>query len=167
MSQQNPFDAFDATYMASLNNAYKAAQVYQGGPTILPEGKYQCIVSAFSLKPSKVYQDELTLSLGFEVIQGELKGRTVYKFYDINPEYLDTLKTDMNTLGIDLTEDIRKLGDMSTANHILDQIVDIQVKHKKKQKGEGVYQNIFLNRSMGKANGGFQEVEDDDELPFE
>jgi hypothetical protein len=166
MNSNNPFRNMDSAYQASLNNAYKAAQVRQGSNSMLPEGKYQCAISIFSLKPNANYPDELSLMLGFEVISGDQKGVTAYKFYSINPENLDTLKTDMTKLGIDLTQDITILGEAQTADAILDQIVDITVKHKKRKDKEGFYQNIYINRSIGKASDQFQEV-DDDELPFE
>lgn len=169
MNSQNPFNQFDNAYMASLNNAYREAQSLRrtGTMPMLPEGKYQCIVSAFSLKPSKNYPDELNLMLGFEVISGDQKGITAYKFYAINPESVERLKTDMQILNIDLEDDISVLGEFKTADAILDQIVDITVKHKRKENGT-FFQNIYLNRSMGKASvNGFQPVEDDDELPFE
>lgn len=163
---QNPFDAFDAAYKASLNNAYRDAKLIDQQGYMLPEGKYQCIISAFSLKPSTKFPDELNLSLGFEIIQGDQKGMTAYKYYQIVPENLDRLKTDMNTLGINLEDDITKLGELQTADKILDQIVDISIKHKRRDDGKGFYQNVYLNRSHGKAGDSFQET-DDDENPFE
>ena len=164
---QNPFDAFDASYKASLNNAYRDAEVKSRRFTMLPEGKYQCIISSYEIKPSEMYADELTLKIGFEVISGDQKGIVAYKFYQIIPERMDTLKTDMTMLGIDLTGDISILGTAQTANKIVDLIVDITVRHKKKTDGKGFYQNIFINRCLGKAeNNEFTEV-DDDELPFE
>lgn len=167
MNSNNPFNQLDPAYQASLNNAYKAAQVLGGsGNASLPEGKYQCIIGSFSLKPNKNYPDELTLMLGFEVITGDQKGAVAYKFYAINPENLDRLKTDMNTLNVDLSDDITVLGEMKTADQILDQIVDITVKHKRKPDGRGFYQNVYLNRSHGKADQ-FQPVDNDDDNPFD
>ena len=165
----NPFDSFDSAYMASLNNAYRAAEAKGGGSFLPPEGKYQTIVSAFSLKPSKIFNDELTLNLGFEVLDGEHKGKTVYKYYSIIPEGLDLLKTDMTRLNIDLEDDIRKLGEMKTAEQIIDQVVDITIKHKKKKNGEGVYQNVYIDRSLGKVQPPFENFKevDDDQLPFD
>ena len=169
MNTNNPFRNMDAGYQASLNNAYRAATVRGGnGMAMLPEGKYQCIITAFSLKPNTKYPDELNLSLGFEVLTGDQKGVLVHKFYSIVPERLDTLKTDMVMLGVDLSDDITKLGELETADHLLDQIVNISVRHKKRPDGNGFFQNIFINRCLGKAGlpgEGFQEV-DDDELPF-
>lgn len=163
---QNPFKQLDSAYQASLRNAYKSAGVRQPGRAMLPEGRYQCIVSAFSLKENRNYPDELSLILGFEVLHGDQKGVTVYKFYNINPESLDILKTDLTIMNVDIEEDITLLGEMKTADKIIDQIVDITVKHKRKKDEQGYYQNIFLNRCLGKSSDYLQEVEDD-ELPFE
>ena len=167
MNNNNPFKQNDDAYQASLNNAYKAAQSYNNnGIRMLPEGKYQCIIDAFSLKPSKLYSDELNLILGFSVITGEHKGETVFKYYAITPENLDRLKTDMITLNIDLSEDITILGEMKTAEAILDQIVDINIKHRRKKNGEGFYQNVYIVRSLGKADDTFMETEPG-ETPFD
>lgn len=160
---QNPFKQLDSVYQASLNNAYRAATVRQGANRMLPEGKYQCIISAFSLKPSKAFPDELNLALGFEVLDGDQRGITTYKFYSITPERMEILKEDLMKLKIDLQDNIVNLGEESTANAILDQIVDITVKHKKRQNGDGFYQNLYITRSYGKE--GFTEV--DDETPFD
>ncbi len=165
---QNPFDSLDAAYRASLKNAYRDAETgYK--PRSLPEGKFQAVISAFVLKPSSKYPDELNLTLGFEVINGDQKGVTAYKFYSLTPEHIGRLKPDMETLGIDLEEDVTKLGERTTADKILDQIVDITVKHTKKKEGKGFYQNIYINRSVGKLSEGFQEVPEgeDDECPFD
>jgi hypothetical protein len=134
---------------------------------LLDEGKYQTIISAYSLKPSKKFEDELNLMLGFEIISGQNKGIIVYKFYAINPERIDTLKGDMQILGIDLEETgIRALGDPATADKILDLICDIQIKHKKRTDGNGVFQNVYLSKCLGKAEDNFMET-DDDECPFD
>lgn len=164
MNAQNPFSQLGRDYQASLNNAYRDAQNLSTGMRSLPEGKYQCIICAFSLRPSKQYPDELSLSLGFQVISGDQKNVIVYKYYAINPENLDRLKTDMETLKIDLHDDITNLGEADTAEAIIDQIVDITVKHKAKTDGKGFFQNIYINRAYGKNS--FTEIEDDDN-PFD
>ena len=165
---QNPFSSFDNAYMASLNNAYRDAETgYK--PRSLPEGKYQTVISAFALKPSTKFPDELNLALGFEVLSGDQKGVTAYKYYSITPEHISRLKNDMLVLGIDLEDDVSKLGELTTADKILDQIVDITIKHTQKKDGKGFYQNVYVNRSLGKISEGFQEVPEgeDDECPFD
>lgn len=162
----NPFNALDPAYLASLNNAYRAAEVKSKGITILPEGKYQAMISAYLLKPSKIYQDEMNLQLGFDILSGEHKGKTVYKYYSIIPEGLDMLKTDMVMLGIDLQDDITKLGDELIGQSILQTVVDITIRHKKAKNSERIYQNVYINRVAGNASEAFMEV-DDDESPFD
>ena len=162
----NPFSNFDATYIASLNNSYRDAQVRSSGRTQLPEGKYQCMIDYVALKPSQYYADEMQLILGFEVISGDQKGVRVNKYINIIPERMDQLKTDLSILGVDLGDDIVNLGEQETIEAILDQIVDITVKHKARENGKGFFMNIFLNRSHGKAAATMQEVEDDDN-PFD
>lgn len=163
---QNPFNQLDAAYQASLRNAYKEAEVRRPGMVVLPEGNYQCMITSFSLKENPNYADELSLMLGFEVLTGDQKGVTVYKYYNINPESLDILKTDLTTLNVDIDHDITLLGEMKTADKILDQIVDVRIKHKQKRDGSGHYQNIYITRCLGKNANQFTEVQDD-KLPFE
>jgi len=161
----NPFDQFGPDYISSLNNSYRDAKIKTRSSGIVPEGKYQTIVTYIALKPSRVYQNELQLAMSFEILDGEYRGTSVMKYTPIIPENMERLKTDLYILGIDLEDDVTKLGDQSTIEMILDQIVDITVKHKAREKSDGVYQNIFINRSHGKPSGDFEETEDDDN-PF-
>lgn len=162
---QNPFDSYDEAYKASLNNAYRNAEVKRYNNYMIPEGKYQCVIISFALKPSKQFIDELNLNLGFEILEGPCKGANLYKFYPITPEQIERLKTDMKTLDIDLGDDVTKLGDYTIAQQILDKVVDVTVKHHKKTKGDGFYQNVYINRCVGKMD--MTPVENDDDCPFE
>lgn len=161
----NPFDSFDATYIASLNNAYRDAKTRSNGTSMLPEGKFQCIIDYVALKPSRTYADEIQLILGLTVVSGDQKGVHINKYLSIIPERMGFLKQDMYTLGVDLGEDVSILGEQEVMTEILDQIVDITVKHKARDNGKGFYMNIFIDRSHGKNNT-MQEIEDDDN-PFD
>lgn len=159
----NPFNNYGQDYIASLNNSYRDAKVTSRGGTTLPEGSYQAFIHYVSLSPSKLYADELQLAIGMEVIAGDQKGARCTKFYAIVPERIGILKSDLNTLNIDIGDDITLLGEQETIDQILDQIVDITVKHKI-HNGKN-YQNIYINRSAGKADN-FVEADDDDN-PFD
>lgn len=162
----NPFNQYGPDYISSLNNSYRDAELRKNKSVhLMPEGKYQALISQFALRSSKTYQDELYLSLGFEVIDGPEKGHTAYKNYPIVPEYIGKLKNDLAILGIDLRGDIRTLGEPDTANMIIDLIVDITIKHR--QNNDRTFQNVYLDRLVGKAEDQFVEVRDDEELPWE
>ena len=166
---QNLFDSYGRDYLSELNRAYRDAEV-NTRTGLLPEGKYQAHISYVSLNHSKIYPDEIQLGIVFTVLNGDQKGVRVSKYTPVTLENLSRLKSDLTVLGIDLGDDVSKLGNMEILDAILDQIVDITVKHKKRNDGKGVYQNIYINRSMGKNDGsagmdGFTEV-DDDESPF-
>lgn len=167
---QNLFDSYGQDYLSELNKAYQEAEVNTRA-SLLPEGKYQAHISYVSLNHSKIYPDEIQLGMVFTVLNGDQKGLRASKYTPVTIENLGRLKSDLTVLGIDLGDDISQLGNMEILDAILDQIVDITVRHKKRNDGKGVYQNIYINRSMGK-NGenaginGFTEVADDDELPF-
>ena len=163
---QNPFNQYGPDYMSSLNNSYRDAEIRQRGSIVdIPDGKYQANISLFTLKPSTKFEDELVLTLGFEIMDGPNKGNTAYKNYAIVPEYIATLKNDLNTLGVDLRGDIKTLGEPNTARGIIDTIVDITIKHKRANNGRN-YMNVFINRVVGKSEENFKEVEDE-KLPWE
>ena len=162
---QNPFYKHGQGYLAGINNAYKSAEVSQRN-TLIPEGKYQCYTSSMSLDESKYVAGELNLTLHLTVLEGDMAGRIMAKYYPINEERMDMLKGDMMTLGVNLDDGVEKLGEADfVEREILDKIVDVTVKHKKRTKSEGVYMNIYLNRCAGKVPGTFEAVDDDDN-PF-
>lgn len=161
----NPFYKHGQGYLAGINNAYKSAEATQRN-TLIPEGKYQCYTSYMSLDESKLVAGELNLSLRLTVIEGDKSGLSVTKFYPITEERISMLKEDMMTLGVDLSNGVEMLGEADfVEREVLDKVVDITVKHKKRTKGEGVYVNVYINRCHGKVAGTFDEVDDDDD-PF-
>lgn len=164
---QNPFDKCGLDYLASLNNAYKASDAQGKGPGLLPEGKYQGYVSSLAFVPNKFYQDELQFNLKLTIIEGEKSGFSITKYYQLTPERIDMLKGDMLTFGVDLNKGVELLGSDEIVNHLLDQIVDFSIKHKAKSDGKGVYQNIYIDRCLGKQPDQFMPAdEDDDDNPF-
>ena len=162
----NPFNSFGPDYLASLNNSYRDAKVRArgGGSATLPEGKYQAYINYVSLMPSKLYADELQLAIGFDILAGDQKGQHVAKYIAIIPERMEQLKNDLSVLNIDIGDDVSKLGEEETINQMIDQIVDITIRHKKKDKG-GFFQNVYIDRSLGKSDN-FVEQDDDDDNPF-
>lgn len=162
----NPFNNYGMDYISSLNNAYRDAQVRNSNFT-LPDGKYQAALTYIALLPSKLYENELQLCLGFTVIDGEYKGHKLSKYQSIIPENMDRLKTDMTVLGLDLEGDITKLGEQDVLESLLDTIVDLTIKSKAKTKGNGFYTNVYLNRKAGMLSGeNMIEADEDDDNPF-
>lgn len=159
----NPFSSYDMDYISSLNNAYRDASV-RGGTNAVPEGKYQAALSYIALLPSKYFENELQLCLGFTILEGDQKGASLSKYISIIPESMERLKTDMTVLGLDLENNIVKLGEQDVLEGLLDTVVDLTVRHKQKKDGKGWYTNIYLNRASGKYEGDL-EVQDDDN-PF-
>lgn len=146
---QNPLEACGMDYLASLDNAYADAEVRtEGTGGLLPEGKHQMFVSNVSLGENK-FLNCMQLSIGLEVLDGELRGRRVTKFLPLTVERMEYLKNDLLTLGVDLSDGIVKLGEQETMMSMLDKVVDVTIKHKQKENGKGVFQNIFINRCVG------------------
>lgn len=164
---QNPFDKYGQDYLASLNNAYKASEATAKGPSFLPEGKHQCYISSLAFVPNKYFPTELQFNLKLTVIEGEHSGFSTTKFYQLAPERMDMLKGDMLTLGIDLNNGVERLGDQEVIDSLLDLVVDITIKHKAKSDGKGFYQNIYIDRCLGKMPDQFMPADaDDDDNPF-
>lgn len=165
MSYQNPFDNYGQDYLSSLNNAYRASDAAPR-TSLLPEGKYQGYVSSVGLTPNKYYNDELQFNLKLTVLDGPKASFSVTKYYTLTPERIDILKGDMLTLGVNLDNGVEQLGEQEVLEGLLDTVVDFTIKHKKRAKGDGVYQNIFINRSAGKTDGFIPAPEDDEDDPF-
>lgn len=150
---QNPLEACDMDYLAALDNAYADAEVRTegSGAGLLPEGKYQMFVSNVSLGENK-FNDAMQLAIGLEVLDGDMKGRRATKFLPLTAERMEYLKNDLLVLGIDLSDGIVKLGEQKTMLSMLDKVVDVTIKHKQRDNGKGVFQNIFINRCVGSVS---------------
>ena len=165
MSYQNPFDSYGQDYLSSLNNAWKASDASPRGG-LLPEGKYQGYISSVGFDRNKYFADELQFHLKLTILDGPKAGFSAIKYYALTPERIDIFKGDMLTLGVNLDDGVEQLGEQEVAEGLLDTVVDFTIKHKKRTKGEGVYQNIYINRAAGKVSGFVPMPEDDDDDPF-
>lgn len=160
----NIFDSYGMDYTASLNNALRDAKIVDNTEPI-PDGKYQCRIVQVSIKPSKKYEDELQMDIALQIIEGIFENRFLHRYYAIIPEQMDRIKTDMHTLGIDLKDDIRNLGDEDLLNSLYGRIVDVQVKWKTSATNGKSYQNVYINRLV--SMGSFEETDEDEPLPFD
>ena len=165
----NIFDNYGMDYTSACNNSLREAEVGASKYVDLPEGSYQCRTFGIYLKPSKKYQDELQFRIGFEVLEGPYKGSRTSKFYAVIPEQMGIIKYDLSTLGVELDDDIRNLGDEAILESLDGLIVDLTIRHKKAKPGSRIdhFTNLFINRLVGKDTAPFEEAEDDDENPFE
>lgn len=146
---KNPLEDCGMDYLASLDNAYADAEIREGGGGgLLPEGKYQMFVCNVSLGENK-FIGVMQLAIGLEVLDGDMKGRKATKYLPLSVERMEYLKNDLLTLGVDLSDGIVKLGEQKTMLSMLDKVVDVTIKHKQKENGKGIFQNIFINRCVG------------------
>ena len=145
---QNPLEACGSDYLASLDNAYADAEIRTGGGGLLPEGKYQMFVSNVSLGENS-YLGAMQLAIGLEVLEGDLRGFKATKFLPLTVERMEYLKNDLAVLGVDLSDGIVKLGEKEVLESLVDKVVDVTIKHKRKENGKGTFQNIFINRLVG------------------
>ena len=146
---KNPLEDCGMDYLASLDNAYADAEIREGGGGgLLPEGKYQMFVCNVSLGENK-FIGVMQLAIGLEVLDGDMKGRKVTKYLPLSVERIEYLKNDLYTLGVDLSGGIVKLGEEATLQSIIDKVVDVTIKHKKKDNGNGTFMNIYINRCLG------------------
>lgn len=164
----NIFDNYGMDYTSACNNSLRDAEIGKPKYGDLPEGSYQCRTFGIYLKPSKKYEDELQFRIGLEVLEGPCKGVQASKFYAVIPEQMSMIKNDLATLGVDLGDDIRNLGDEAVLESLDGLIVDVVVRHKKTKPGSKIdhFTNLYINRLVGKDSAPFTETEDD-ENPFE
>ena len=162
------FDTFDDEYLASMENAIGAAEVKDRNEfSLLPDGKYQMQVTSVAVKEPNSLGGYPSFVIELTVVEGQHKNRKAYKWFPLEPskERMDALKTDLNLLGVNLTS-LRDLEDESQMVLLLDHIVDVTVKNKTSKNNGKTYGNYYLNRVVGKAGEGFQEVDVDDNDVF-
>jgi len=153
------FDKFGNDYKAAMSNSYASAEVVERGSLFitLPDGKYQPRIYSVGFDEAKDINAEIPayFVITFEMIDGEYKGKRFSKRYPLVPDKIrmDTLKTDLNTLGIVLpNDDFCKIEEEEVIRPAIDQIVEITVKNKASKTNGKTYMNIYINRSVGVYN---------------
>lgn len=148
----NPFEFYDAEYVAELESAFANAQDMGGRYVTLPDGKYQGFVSSVSLDVNQNYEGcPLEWRIELTVLDGEYKNKCVTKRHTINAERMSYIKHDLKLLGVEIHNSISELGEEATLQSMLDVIVEFQVKNRKSANGKA-YMNIYLNRNAGLMN---------------
>lgn len=134
------------SYLREFDQGYDVAE--EVGFTELPDGKYQARIERAAIEPNK-NTSELMLIWEFEVATGEYQGKMVRKRNMIKDETLSFIKTDFSRLNIQLERFSMLEGYLPEA---LDLIVDIELKHGRPNDEGKSYQNIYINKVVGKAN---------------
>lgn len=148
------FDQFGSDYKAAMSNSYANAEVQKRGSLYvnLPDGKYQPRVYSVGFDEAQ-NPDALIPAyfvITFEMTDGEYKGKRFSKRYPLSPEerHMQTLKTDLTTLGIKLpNDDFCMIEKEEVIRPAIDKIVEITVRNK--TKDTKTYMNIYLNRMVG------------------
>lgn len=148
------FDQFGSDYKAAMSNSYANAEVQKRGSLYinLPDGKYQPRVYSVSFDEAQ-NPDALIPAyfvITFEMTDGEYKGKRFSKRYPLSPEerHMQTLKTDLATLGIKLpNDDFCMIEKEEVIRPAIDKIVEITIRNK--TKDTKTYMNIYINRTVG------------------
>lgn len=158
----NPFEFYDAEYVAELESAFANAEAVSGKYVTLPDGKYQGFVSSVSLDVNESFEGcPLEWRIELTVLEGEYKGKTVTKRRTIDADHMGYVKSDLKLLGVEIRNSIAEMGEEATLQSMLDVMVEFQVKNRKSSNGK-TYMNIYLNKNLGamnpfvgNSNGGF------------
>lgn len=132
------------SYLSQFDDAYEQAE--EVGFTELPDGKYQARIERAAIEPNKT-TGELMLVWEFEIATGEYQGKMVRKLSTIRDETLPFIKTDFSRLG----KQFEKFSMLETyLPEVLDLVVNIELKHGKPNSEGRSYQNIYINKVVGK-----------------
>lgn len=149
------FDQFGSDYKAAMSNSYANAEVQNRGSLYitLPDGDYQPRVYSVSFDEAQSPDAQIPayFVVTFEMTDGEYKGKRFSKRYPLTPDegFMQTLKTDLKTLGIVLpNDDFCAIEKEEVIRPAIDQIVDVRIRNRKAKNGK-TYMNIYINRSVG------------------
>lgn len=134
------------SYLSEFDEAYEQAE--EVGFTELPDGKYQARIERAAIEPNKK-TGELMLVWELVIVTGDYEGKTVRKLNTIRNETLSFIKTDFSRLNVQI-EKFSKLE--SYLPEVLDLIVNIELKHGKANAEGKSYQNIYLNKVVGRVD---------------
>lgn len=139
--------------LANMQETWNETETPEGGGGLPPDGDYQAKVERYDLVESE-YSQNIQLLTELKIVSGEYSGRTVKTWHDLeDPEKLEWAKGHLRSLGLD--PDQVDLGQiLAHVEPTLDKVVDIRIKSKPKKNGEGVYTNVYVNRVLGKYDGG-------------
>lgn len=133
------------SYLKQFDEEYAAAEVVDYAE--LPDGKYQARIERAAMEPFGQNGDVM-LVWEFEIVTGEQMGKTVRKLSTVKPGYLQYIKRDFLRLNIQL-EPFSKLEECLP--DVLDLVVNIELKHGKPNSEGKSYQNIYINKVVGRA----------------
>lgn len=144
------FDNFGQDYISAMNNAISSTPVRGNRYADLPDGKYQMYVAGLEIRDSNYADGYPLFMLKMSVVDGNFRGSTVVKRYNLEPDerHIQILKTDLATLGFDLTE-IIDLTDQKKMESLLDVVVEVTVKSKLSKTNGKTYPNYYINKMVG------------------
>lgn len=144
-------------YLAKYDDQFENAEVNEIKRGPLPEGEYKVSVEAFMITKSR--QGKPMFQWGFEIIDGEYKGRTINKYNGFDtPEKLGYLKMDLLKAGLRIT----KLSELAEKmNDLYGKKLLVTVKQ------NGNYRNIYIEKELDELNQPEQTPDPiEDDLPF-
>jgi hypothetical protein len=121
----------------------------------VPDGKYNVFLFTSEVKTPKNQPDGMPyLAAQFRVLNGSLKGRTIFKNFSFTAEALPYSKKELNLMGW-TGKPSALLDPVSSAERakLLDRSVEVNVKNSKEVYNgkERNNQRVFVNRSLGLA----------------
>lgn len=148
MSDENNNNVTPEDFAADLeqfDEEFKNSKVEKKGD--VPDGTYTVFVEKAELKKTKLTKENM-FSLTMRIIEGKQKNRMLFKNSVLNnADRVKYLKTDLATMEIML----EKLSELpSRLKDILD--LKLIVQQKTTEKGDKVYVNAYINKSLGKID---------------
>ena len=136
---------------------WQNAEVKENDFTPLPDGKYQVTVESARIEENKEY-GSLWLVWELSVVEGQYEGHKIFKRARLDePERFSWVKTDFHRMGITLWN-LSEIEDVLP--HVLDIILEVQLKTTKPNAEGKTYQNCYINRRVDN-----QDIDDSD-MPF-
>ena len=136
---------------------WQNAEVKKSEFTPLLDGKYQVTVESARIEENKEY-GSLWLVWELSVVEGQYEGHKIFKRARLDePERFSWVKTDFHRMGITLWN-LSEIEDVLP--HVLDIILEVQLKTTKPNAEGKTYQNCYINRRVDN-----QDIDDSD-MPF-
>lgn len=171
-------DSYDAAFVSAFDNEYRNAKL-GSRPVELPVGRYQFVVTEFKvieknnfnvlgLRDDQYYEHMIVTQLKV-ITEGEFNGAIQNKYNGICLANIRRIKSDLNAMGHEF-EGLDNLFEVIENGDMIGVIVDGHVTEKTGKNGKN-YHNLWLDRCVGRMTpeqmgGGFNQVDDDDELPW-
>lgn len=146
-----------ADRLKQYDSQWREAEVKENEFAPLPDGKYQVTVDVARIEENEEY-GSLWLMWEFTAVEGQYEGRKIFKRARLDePDRLGWVKTDFHRMGIAL-DNLSEIEEVLP--HMLDIILEVQIKTTKPNAEGKTYQNCYINRRLDS-----QDISDSD-IPF-